>query len=67
MASVLPPAADPWTLRFRAIERQRTIEVLTEWLAVEAGRKPFHVLAHQQEVEADAGRFDAARPPRPPR
>lgn len=51
MASVLPPAADPWTLRFRAMERQRTIEVLTEWLAVEAERKPFHVLAHQREVE----------------
>ena len=55
MASVLPPAADPWTLRFRAIERRRTIEVLTEWLNVEAARKPFHVLAHQQKVELTLG------------
>ena len=51
MASELPPSADPWTVRFRAIERQRTIDVLTEWLAVEAERKPFHVLAHQHDVE----------------
>jgi len=55
MASELPPGADPWTVRFRAIERQRTIEVLTEWLAVEAGRKPFHVLAHQQKVDLTLG------------
>jgi RecB family exonuclease len=42
-------------VRFRAIERQRTIEVLTEWLTVEAARKPFHVLAHQQKVELTLG------------
>ena len=55
MVSVLPPANDPWTQRFRAIERRRTIDVLTEWLAVEAARKPFHVLAHQQKVELTLG------------
>jgi probable DNA repair protein len=55
MASELPPTADSWTLRFRAIERQRTIGVLTEWLAVEAERKPFHVLAHQQKVDVTLG------------
>jgi probable DNA repair protein len=55
MASVLPPSADPWTLRFRAIERRRTLEVLTEWLNRESERKPFHVLAHQQKVELTLG------------
>jgi ATP-dependent helicase/nuclease subunit B len=55
MASELPPGGDPWTLRFRALERQRTIEVLTQWLAVEARRKPFHVVGHQLPVEVTLG------------
>jgi ATP-dependent helicase/nuclease subunit B len=55
MASVLPPAADAWSVRFRQLERQRTLEVLEEWLAVEAGRKPFHVLGHQLDVELELG------------
>jgi probable DNA repair protein len=51
------PAGDRWTLRFRALERQRTIEVLTEWLRVEASRPPFRVLGHQLNVELElAGR-----------
>jgi probable DNA repair protein len=53
--SELPPGGDPWTLRFRALERQRSIEVLTEWLAVEASRKPFHVVGHQLEVTVELG------------
>jgi probable DNA repair protein len=55
MASELPPGGDAWTLRFRTLERRRTIEVLTEWLAVEDTRKPFHVLGHQVEVKVELG------------
>ena len=55
MTTELPSSNDPWTARFRALERQRTIEVLTEWLAVETGRKPFHVVGHQLEVEMKLG------------
>ena len=55
MASELPSSDDPWTVRFRALERQRTIGVLTEWLEVEAGREPFHVVGHQLEVKVELG------------
>jgi probable DNA repair protein len=48
-------SADAWTIRFRLLERQRTIDVLTEWLSLEARRKPFHVLGHQLEVELALG------------
>ena len=41
--------------RFLALERQRTIEVLTEWLALESTRKPFHVVGHQFQVEVSLG------------
>ena len=51
----LPPRTDAWTLRFRQLERVRTIEVLKEWLAVEAQRAPFHVIDHQMEVELTLG------------
>ncbi len=55
MASELRSSNDPWTVRFRALERKRTIEVLTEWLALEAGRKPFHVIGHQLPVTVNLG------------
>jgi probable DNA repair protein len=40
-----------WTARFHALECQRTIDVITEWLALESTRKPFHVVGHQLPVE----------------
>lgn len=55
MARELPSDADEWSSRFRDLERQRTIGVLTEWLALESTRKPFHVLVHQQPVEVELG------------
>jgi probable DNA repair protein len=55
MARELPSSDDPWSTRFLALERQRTIEVLTEWLSLEATRKPFHVVGHQLPVEVNLG------------
>ncbi len=55
MARELPSSNDPWSTRFLALERQRTIEVLTEWLALESKRKPFHVVGHQLPVEVSLG------------
>ena len=55
MADELPPPDDAWTTRFRLLERQRTIEVLHEWLALESRRTPFHVMDHQMEVELTLG------------
>ena len=55
MAQELPPRRDPWTVRFRSLERNRTIEVLAEWLAIEARRAPFEVIEHQREVEMSLG------------
>jgi probable DNA repair protein len=55
MSEELPARTDAWTVRFRQLERVRTIEVLNEWLAVEAQRAPFHVLGHQMEVELTLG------------
>jgi probable DNA repair protein len=55
MATELTPDDDPWTVRFRALERQRTVEVLTRWLALESTRKPFHVIGHQLPVEVSLG------------
>jgi RecB family exonuclease len=55
MTEELPPSNDRWTVRFRALERQRTIEVLTKWLALESTRKPFHVIGHQLPVEVKLG------------
>jgi probable DNA repair protein len=55
MAGSLPPSSDAWTTRFRRLERQRTIEVLTEWLEFESKRKPFHVIGHQREVDVELG------------
>ena len=55
MAFVLPVAADAWSVRFRLLERQRNIGLVEEWLEVEAGRKPFHVLGHQREVDLELG------------
>ena len=55
MARELPPGNDEWTKRFRGLERQRTVEMLTEWLNHEATRKPFHVVGHQLPVEVSLG------------
>ncbi len=55
MAEVLPPSAEPWTVRFRELERTRTLEVLSQWLALEEARKPFHVIGHQVDVEMKLG------------
>jgi probable DNA repair protein len=55
MAHELPSINDPWTTRFRALELQRTIDVLTEWLTLESTRKPFHVVGHQLPVEVTLG------------
>jgi probable DNA repair protein len=55
MARALPPDDTPWTLRFRALERERTIAVLTEWLTIESARKPFHVIGHQLPVDLTLG------------
>jgi len=49
----LPAKIDPWTVRFRSLERQRTIDVLSEWLALESTREPFHVVGHQLEVDVN--------------
>ncbi len=62
MARELPSSDDPWSMRFRALERERTIEVLTEWLTAESTRKPFHVVGHQLPVEVNLGGLRAARP-----
>jgi RecB family exonuclease len=51
----LPPGNDPWTARFRQLERERTIAVLTEWLIVESTRLPFHVIGHQLQVDVNLG------------
>ena len=55
MTGVLPPGNDKWTARFRLLERQRTIDVLAEWLTLESKRRPFHVIGHQLEVEVNLG------------
>ncbi len=55
MERELPSSNGPWDTRFFALERQRTIEVLTEWLAIESTRKPFHVVGHQIPVEVSLG------------
>jgi probable DNA repair protein len=55
MARELPSSSDPWSTRFLALERQRTIDVLTEWLVLESKRKPFHVVGHQHQVELQLG------------
>jgi ATP-dependent helicase/nuclease subunit B len=55
MTSELPPSNDQWTARFHLLERQRTIEVLTEWLTLESKRKPFHVIGHQLPVKVNLG------------
>jgi len=55
MAEVLPDTSDAMALRLRELERQRNIEVLGGWLRLEATRRPFKVLAHQQEVEVELG------------
>jgi probable DNA repair protein len=55
MVDVLPPSANAWTARFRQLERERTVDVLTQWLAVEERRKAFRVVGHQIEVETDVG------------
>lgn len=55
MAECLPPSNDAWTRRFRTLEHQRTVAVLTEWLAFEAMRKPFHVVGHQIDVDITLG------------
>jgi ATP-dependent helicase/nuclease subunit B len=55
MTRELPPRNDQWTARFRTLERQRTIAVLTEWLTLESRRKPFHVIGHQLPVEVCLG------------
>jgi probable DNA repair protein len=55
MADELSTSSDPWTLRFRELERQRSIDVLTEWLDLESTRKPFHVVGHQLKVEVELG------------
>lgn len=49
------PTSDDWTVRFRQLERERTIALLREWLACERKRPPFLVLAHQQPVEMRLG------------
>lgn len=55
MARVLPPDKDPWNKRIRALEKRRTVELLTEWMRVESIRQPFHVLGHQLPVEVTLG------------
>ena len=55
MVRELPSSNDEWTKRFRALERQRTFEVLTEWLNLESTRKRFHVVGHQLPVEVSLG------------
>ena len=55
MARELHSSSDEWTMRFRELERQRTIEVLTEWLNLESTRKPFHVVGHQLSVDLNLG------------
>jgi len=55
MAEVLPPTSDAMTVRLRELERQRNIELLTAWLRLEATRRPFRVLAHQEPVEVELG------------
>ncbi len=55
MTRVLPANNDQWSTRFRELERQRTIELLKGWIALESSRKPFHVLGHQLPVEVNLG------------
>jgi len=55
MSTELPPDKDRWTVRFRELERQRTIEVLTKWLTLESTRKSFHVMGHQLPVDVKLG------------
>lgn len=55
MARALPLGDAPWSLRFRALERERTIALLEEWLNVESTRQPFHVVGHQLPVDVNLG------------
>jgi len=55
MVEELPTRNDAWTARFRLLERERTIAVLNEWLALESKRAPFHVVDHQIDVEMTLG------------
>lgn len=55
MSEKLPSRSDAWTVRYRQLERLRTIEVLNEWLEMEARRLPFNVMGHQIDVELTLG------------
>jgi ATP-dependent helicase/nuclease subunit B len=55
MAREWPSSDDQWSKRFRTLERQRMIELLTEWITLESSRKPFHVLGHQIAAEVNLG------------
>jgi probable DNA repair protein len=55
MSREWPSSEDQWSKRFRTLERQRMIELLTEWITLESSRKPFHVLGHQLPAEANLG------------
>lgn len=55
MAREWPASDEQWSKRFRTLERQRMIELLTEWITLESSRKPFHVVGHQLPAEANLG------------
>jgi probable DNA repair protein len=55
MSREWPSSDEQWSKRFRTLERQRMIELLTEWITLESSRKPFHVLGHQLPAEFNLG------------
>lgn len=52
---VLPARGDQWTLRFRQLERERTVAVVREWMELEKQRPAFRVLEHQKELRITLG------------
>jgi len=56
--ATLPPASDDWSVRYRSLERERTIQLVLEWLESEKKRRlPFEVIAHQKEAEISLGGY----------
>jgi hypothetical protein len=48
--AILPAGEDRWLQRFRRLERERLLVLLSEWLELESRRAPFRVLCHQEKI-----------------
>jgi hypothetical protein len=52
---MLEPSTERWLCRHRALERQRMVGLITEWLQLEKRREAFKVVEHQRKIVASAG------------